>query len=239
VKKKFSIIFCIYNEEEILRKKLDLVLNYFNKENKIKKIDKIILIDNKSEDNSRKILKNLQKNKYQNLKIKLIFNSKNLGKGGSIKKAVNAAKSEYCAIFDIDEYEPSDIFKGIKKLNLDHKIDFLVGNRIHKNIKFKYRTNFIGVKFLSFLYRILYNEKISDTACAIKIFKKNYIHMNLVHTNNFDFEFDLLCKFSMKKAKIKQFNVQYYPRSYAEGKKLNPIIDGVSVFFILLKNYFL
>ena len=160
MKTQASIICCVYNEENVLKLKLINTLDFFNKNNRSKQINDIIFIDNCSTDGSKKLIKSINKKKFQNLKVKFIFNKKNIGKGGSIKKAVNKSRSNYCAIFDLDEYEASDILNGLKKIKKNKNRDFLIGYRISKNTKFIYYTNYLGVKFLSFLFSLIYKEKV-------------------------------------------------------------------------------
>ena len=67
---KLSVIIPCYNEESTLKTILDNVIN----ESSIEK--EIIVIDDFSNDNSRKILEN-----YDKKKIKVILNPNNRGKG--------------------------------------------------------------------------------------------------------------------------------------------------------------
>ena len=63
----------------------------------------------------------------------------NLGKGGSIKKAISISKTEYLIIFDPDlEYDEKELDYLINEIQ-SKKVDFLLGNRIHKSEKFIYK----------------------------------------------------------------------------------------------------
>ena len=46
------------------------------------------------------------------IRLKFIFNEKNLGKGGSIKKCISLSQGEFIVIFDIDEYLINDLIKA-------------------------------------------------------------------------------------------------------------------------------
>ena len=134
---KYSIICCYYNELTVLKKKLNQFLNIAKK---FPFTYQIFLIDNNSNDGSKLYLRDIKKKKYKNLRV--IFNKKNLGKGGSIKKVCKLSKSEYCAIFDIDEYASSDLVKANEILN-KNKIDFLLGSRILLKNSFIYKINLV------------------------------------------------------------------------------------------------
>ena len=254
---KYSIICCYYNELTVLKKKLNQFLNFAKK---FPFTYQIFLIDNNSNDGTKLYLRAIEKKKYKNLRV--IFNKKNLGKGGSIKKVCKLSKSEYCAIFDIDEYASSDLVKANEILN-KNKIDFLLGSRILLKNSFIYKINLVGVIFFSYIINFLYKINITDSAAALKI-KNNmkkmlYIDKNscinirdnfLIHntqefkklnikTTRFDFEFDLLCQFAKKGYIIKEFPIRYFPRTYEEGKKIRVIYDGLYILYSIIKNYFI
>ena len=109
-----NIIICVFNEEKTIKTVLDNVLKV-SLPNRIKK--KIIVIDNNSTDNTKKILE-----KYNNKIIKIIYNKKNIGKGGSIIKSLNYCEGDLVVFQDADlEYEPKNyillINEMIKKNN--------------------------------------------------------------------------------------------------------------------------
>ena len=227
----FSIVCCFYNEINILKTKF---LNFLNNLNKINYEFEIIVCDNNSTDGSKEFLKDLEKN----FNLKFIFNSKNLGKGGSIKEAIKYSSKNYIAIFDIDEYFLDDLLAGFNKIKLENDIDFLIGNRIHDNNKFIYKKNFYGVKLISNIFNVIYKQKIKDTACATKIFKRTFYINYKYFKNEFDYEFEVLCIFAKNKAIISEFDIDYNPRTFKEGKKLRAFKDGTMILKTILKSYF-
>ena len=70
-----------------------------------------------------------------------------------------------------------------------------------------------------------------------KIFRKKIYDKLETKTNEFDFEFDILCKYAKLKCKITDFPIKYFPRTFAEGKKLRAIKDGMLILKSILKNY--
>jgi dolichol-phosphate mannosyltransferase len=231
-KSSFSIVCCFFNEINIVKTKF---LNFLNEISDIKYEYEIIICDNKSFDGTTEFLKDLEK-KYP--KLKFIFNAKNLGKGGSIKEAIKNSSKDYIVIFDIDEYFLDDLVEGFKIIKEQSNVDFLIGNRIHKNNQFIYKKNFYGVKFISFIFNTLYGQKLSDTACATKIFKRKfYENFNFIK-NEFDYEFEVLSVFAKNKAQILEFDVDYNPRTFKEGKKLRAFKDGSMILKTILEAYF-
>lgn len=109
-----SVIIPVYNVEKFIRQCLDSILSqtYKNYE--------VILIDDKSKDNSLDIIKEYEK-KYSNFFV--IENEKNSGPGASRNKGIDASKGEYIMFVDSDDYiEPNtleDAINAAKKYNAD------------------------------------------------------------------------------------------------------------------------
>ena len=163
MKNKLTIICCIFNEFNILKKKLSLLSKKFNNE---KFYHEIIFVDNNSNDGSKNFLKTFEKNN-KNKKIKFIFNKNNIGKGGSIKKAIKRSSGDIAVIFDIDEYELKDIKIGFN-LFIKKKCSFLIGSRISKKNYFIYKKNYYGVILLTKILNYLYQTNLTDSASATK-----------------------------------------------------------------------
>lgn len=233
IKKKFdaSIICCLYNEVDLIDTKL---IEFINKIKNSKYNIEIIVVDNNSTDGTKQKLKKIKKrNLYTN--ITFLFNDINLGKGGSIKKACKISRGKYCCVFDIDEYFVKDLFKGLKIVK-KKSFDFIVGSRVHEKIKYIYKANYYGVRFLTSLINLFYGVKLTDAAGAIKIFNKSKYDEVIVNSSGFNFEFELICKFAKKNFKIGEFYSKYKPRTFAEGKKLIAWKDGTKILITILKN---
>lgn len=230
----FSIICCFYNEINILQKKFN---KFFEFSSKLNFDHRFIFIDNNSIDGSKEFLKKEEKKKIKNFSF--IFNDKNIGKGGSIKKGLLETDKEYAIIFDIDEYELLDLKKINKIINVE-SFDFLVGSRIFENkANFIYKKNYYGVKLITLIINFLFNLKLTDAAGATKMIKMSEYKKYFFLTNKFDFEFDVLCRFAKNKKKINEFYSQYAPRTYKEGKKLRAFKDGFTILKIILINFFI
>src|SRR3990167_8574612 len=96
--KTLSIIIPVYNEEKTLARVLDKVCNvHLN----IKK--EMIIIDDGSKDNSRKIIKDFLKKKrnIKDLSIKF-FSKENGGKGSAIRKGIELSLGDIITIQDAD-----------------------------------------------------------------------------------------------------------------------------------------
>ncbi len=230
---KYSIICCYFNEINVLKKKL---IPFIDELKNFPFTYEIFLCDNNSNDGTQEFLKEIENKKIPYLNF--VYNDKNLGKGGSIKKCINFSSGKFITIFDIDEYLAVDLIKADKYLELNKQTQFLVGSRIMHQKKFIYKKNYYGVRVMTMLINFLFKTNISDAAGATKIFKKDIYEKLDIKTKNFDFEFDVLCKFAKDGHYISEYPIEYFPRSVAEGKKLKAVQDGSAILLTILRNYF-
>lgn len=141
--KSLTIICCLFNEFNILEKNFKHCIKEINSETFY---EEIIFIDNNSNDGTKEYLSNFEK-KNNNKKIKFIFNNKNLGKGGSIKKAIKYSIGNTAVIYDLDEYNLIDIKRGFE-IFLNKKLNFLIGSRILKKKILFIKRIIMGLYFL-------------------------------------------------------------------------------------------
>ena len=89
--KKLSVLIPVYNEKQTINECVKNVLNakIFNMSLEV------VISDNNSIDGTIDFLRELDNRNIKNLRI--IYNSKNLGKGGSIKKCSSIARGKYIA----------------------------------------------------------------------------------------------------------------------------------------------
>ena len=148
-------------------------------------------------------------------------------------------KGKYIVIYDMDEYVYEDLIIADSLLKKNGDIDFLIGSRALEGKNYIYKKNYYGVRFLSILINLLFKTNITDAAAAIKFFRKEIYDKLKVETCGFDFEIDLLCKYAMRKHNIAEFPVQYFPRTYEQGKKVRAFKDGLTILRTILKNFFI
>jgi len=92
---KVSVLICTYNCENYIGNTLNSVLDQTYKN------FKILICENNFQDNTKKILNKILK-KHPN-KIKVYYQSKNLGAYGGLNYLLNKTKSKYIAIQDHDD----------------------------------------------------------------------------------------------------------------------------------------
>lgn len=223
---KLSIIIPVYNEEKFIQDIIERVKN--SNTGKIKK--EIIIVDDCSSDNTRKILK-----KKINKKVdKIIYHEHNQGKGAALRTGIKEATGDVVIIQDADfEYDPNDYLKVVTPI-FENKAEVVYGSRF-LNKKFKgYKKNIIANKFLTFLSNLFSHQKITDMETCYKAFKREVIQSITIEENRFGFEPEITAKIANKKIKIHEVEITYNPRTHEDGKKIN-YKDGLRAIYCIIK----
>jgi len=212
---KLSIVIPVYNEKgtirEIIAKAQKVNLGAIEKE--------IIVVDDGSKDGTRDILKTVPGIRY-------IFHEKNLGKGGAVKTGFKEATGDFVIPQDSDlEYEPEDYSVMLAPI-LSKQADVTNGVRINPNADSRrstisYWLHWLGNNLITWSTNILYLHYSKEYEGCYKLFPKRIVDSIEVHTNNFDFDNELICKILKRGYRVQDVPIRYYPRGYEEGKKIN------------------
>ncbi len=231
--RKLSIVIPAYNEEKtiaaILQKVLDVkLIQGFEKE--------IIIVNDCSKDDTLNIAESFAKTDNR---IRVISNSKNLGKSRSVKNGILVSTGDYVVIQDADlEYEPQD-FADMLAYAEENALDVVYGNRFGKQKKVIYWQNYYGNKVLSFVSNLFTYWRIRvyipDMETCYKLVRGDVMRElaeKLESTSNFGFEPEITARLSKyklngRRLKFGIYPVNYYPRTIAEGKKMKAIEDGL------------
>jgi len=229
---KLSVIIPVYNEE----KTIDAVIGSVQKV-ALKDIKKeIIIVDDFSTDNTRKILLGLMDSN-----LKIFFHQKNQGKGTAIRTGLKHVTGDIILIQDADlEYNPSEYGKLLRPIIEDNK-NVVYGTRleyIKHNVKNMNRLHFIGNIFLTHITNLFYNTRITDMETGYKVFRKGVIDKIKLKAKRFDFEPEITAKILKKGYKICEVPITFKARKFNEGKKIT-WRDGIKALFYLIKYRFI
>ena len=158
-----SIVIPVFDEEKNIIHLLEELKSQLK--NKIKY--EIIVVDDGSADNT---VYNIRKKIKLFNNLKLILHKDNYGQSASLFTGITNAKYDYIVTLDGDgQNDPDDILNLIR--NYNHSIPFflVIGNRKKRHDKL---TRRIASRFAYFVRNIILNDKIPDTGCALKVFKK-------------------------------------------------------------------
>ena len=197
--------------------------------------DEIVVVDDGSTDGTRSILEQLAPT-YPNLK--LILQTRNLGKGAAVRAGIGAARGDLILIQDADlEYDPREYATLIKPLH-EGRADVVYGSRFLGGAR---RTtmfwHMIANKLLTLMTNVLYNSILSDMETGYKLFRREVIQSIPLRSRRFDFEPEVTAKLLKRRVRIYEVPISFNPREYSEGKKIG-LKDAFAAVWTLLKYRF-
>jgi len=220
-----SIVAPVYNEELVIEK---VVRQWHTFLASSGLSYEIVLTNDGSKDNTGKILSQLSLEIPQ---LKLISYQHNRGYGYALNLAIKNSRGNFIITIDSDgQFEIKDLKKLIQ-LNSHFSPDIMVtGYRDKKKDTF---IRHLSDKGLNILVRILFNNKLTDTNCALKLIPGDWLRSRKLESVSFSTptEICLLCQDAG--LKIKEIRVNHYPREVGISK-LKPFKTMISFFFYLL-----
>lgn len=220
---------------------LTVLIPFFNEENTLKESTlrvisiipkaKILLIDDKSNDSSISIAKELESTYSQ---IQLIQNFKNLGKGSALNLSKRFIETSHIIIHDADlEYNSKDI-PGLFELAKENPKALIIGSRFigNKTRKNIYLRTKIANIFLSKVFSLVNKVEVSDIATCYKLFPSEFFINNEFKEKGFTIEIEILTKYlkSNDFSQILEMPISYNGRTYKDGKKIR-FYDGFKYLF--------
>jgi glycosyltransferase involved in cell wall biosynthesis len=236
-----AIIIPVFNEENNVLNLLNQVIHDLKSNINYQ----LIVINDGSSDNS--INKILEFEKTCTIAFQLIDNNQNLGKSTSVIKGIMASNSNYIVIQDADlEYSPIDINYLYQEVS-EKNYDVALGNRFGQFNNIIHWYGFYGNIALSFVFNLFSIGRIktiiTDMHVCYKMIRTDVakdIVNNLNIQDSFALDTIILCKLTKYKLNNKNLKfiilpVFYNPRLISEGKKLNPVKDGLKCLFYIFK----
>lgn len=196
----------------------------------------LICVDDGSTDGSREILVQLQARYPQ---IRVLLQSKNMGKGSALRRGIQESTGDYVLIQDADlEYDPSEYPLVLRPL-VEGKADVVYGSRFlgsgpHRVLYFWHS---VGNWILTLISNALTNMNLSDMETCYKAFRREVIQSIPIEENRFGFEPEITVKIAKRRLRVYEVGISYWGRTYEEGKKIG-WRDGFRALFCLLKYTF-
>jgi glycosyltransferase involved in cell wall biosynthesis len=190
--------------------------------------DKVIVIDNLSEDNTSEIAERFGAEVW-----------KCPWKGAGITTAIGIklAKTHYQAdgVITIDgdgQHKPEDI--PLLREKLVDGYDLVIGSRFLKKSSVPFYRK-IGIGIINFAYNFGH-EPISDSQCCMRGFSKNFMEKIDITEPGFGFSVETLVKARKLNLKITEVPVEcIYHESFAQNSTLNPVKHGLAVLWSVIK----
>lgn len=226
--RKLSVIICCYNERATIQSVID----------ETRRVDlgsgwerEIIVVDNFSVDGTREILEQIDQDE-----VRIFYHERNLGKGASIRTGIANMTGDYMLIQDADrEYDPFEHPKFCRKVE-ETDAAAVFGSRIlGGKAKYKYARNYLGVRFLTFMTNLLFGGRLTDVATATKMVRSDLAKGLNLTSSGFDLDFELPDKILRSGNEILEIPINYDPRTYEDGKKIQPL-DGLRALLVMLRD---
>jgi dolichol-phosphate mannosyltransferase len=227
---KLSLIMPVYNEaatiREIVRKVMAVPLEI-----------ELIIVNDASTDNSAAIIEQEIKPAYPSVKV--LTHEVNKGKAAAIRTGIPHCTGQIISIQDGDlETEPNDLIHLTAPIR-SGQASVVYGSRyLNTKEEHLYRSYQLGGRLLSWTVNLLYGQHITDEPACYKVFKAEVLRSIKLDYDRFEFCPEVTAKVSKHGYKIKELPMNYYPRSFTEGKKLN-WQDGLKAMWVLLKYRFI
>jgi Glycosyltransferases involved in cell wall biogenesis len=221
-KPKLTIVIPVYNER-------GTVMTVLEKVKALSVSKEIIVIDNLSTDGTRELLETVS-----DPEIRVVLQSKNLGKGTSVKLGFAMAKGEWVIIQDADlEYEPTDILRLLEHAEKTGEVA-VFGSRLLTGNPQGMLAFYIGRVVLNLIFRLLFGAKTTDVATCYKLVRSDIAKRLRLRCSGFDLDFELASALRRLGYNIAEVPITYRPRTIAEGKKIRPM-DGVKAIATMLR----
>jgi glycosyltransferase involved in cell wall biosynthesis len=224
---KLSIVVPVFNEAKTIQPVLDRINEC------VPEFHEIVVVDDASVDDTAELVK---KRADADPRIRLLSHSRNAGKTAALRTGFGAVTGDLVVIQDADlEYDPADIPDLIDPI-LDGRGDVSLGSRfmVKRAGRVLYYRHYLANKFLTFLNNVLTDLNCTDVETGYKAMRADIAKRMIIASSGFGFEVEFIAK--CKKAGYRLFEVpiNYFGRTYEEGKKIT-FLDGLAAIYFIFK----
>jgi glycosyltransferase involved in cell wall biosynthesis len=217
---RLTVIVPVYNEQRT-------ILTVLQKVQAVGVEKEVIVIDNCSDDGTRELLRAAHLDG-----VRVFFNERNIGKGGSVQRGIALARGEFTIIQDADlEYEPED-YLVLLEAALREQAVAVFGRR--QWLGDGLLTFRVGNRFLSRVFSLLYGQTVHDVATCYKLIRTRVLQRLPLVSSGFDLDFEIAARLALAGYRIREVPIRYRPRSHALGKKIR-WRDGIQCLIGLCK----
>ena len=168
--------------------------------------------------------------------IRPLLHEKNGGKGRALRTGFAAVTGDVVVIQDADlEYDPSDWTPMFRLMQIG-VADVVYGSRFYgRPHRALYLYHLMGNRTISNLFNVLFDQTLTDLETCYKMFRREVIAGYEFVSDDFGIEVELSSVFARpKRWRIYECAINYYGRTYAEGKKIG-WRDGVLALWYVVK----
>lgn len=199
-----------------------------------------ILICAESEDKTyESALRIKEENKNLNIKV---MQQVSKGKAGAVYEAIENSTGELLAILDSDISVDPETLPTFFSILEEGRADFVNGTRLIYKMETgaMRRINNVGNILFQFIISYIINQKLTDSLCGTKVFKRNlvdkiYEWQNVLRTKDPFGDFDLIFASAYFGNKILEYPVHYRTRIYGETQ-ISRFKDGFKLITYLIES---
>ena len=178
----------------------------------------VVVVDDCSTDGTREFLES-----HPDLYDVFLKNPRNLGKGGSVKHALESTESDYVLFQDADlEYDPSDYRELLIPVQ-QFGADIVIGSRFlaPRWTRVFYFYHKIGNQLITTWFNLLYNTTWTDVYSCYLLYRRDLVDPGKLRTMRWEQQAEILGKACRKGSVFFEVCINYNGRSFAEGKKIH------------------
>lgn len=211
-----SIIIPLHNEEGNVKKVIKEISIFFERHN-LK--GEIIAVDDRSTDDTGKILDKLKK---ENNLLKVIHRLGDVNRvevGWAIRDGINAAKCNVITIMmgDLSD-DPEDVIKMINKI--EEGYDFIIGSRFCDEGKvYDYpAARLVLNRLCNYFIKFLFGLRTNDISNAFKVYRRDAIKSIKIESKGFNVTVEIPLKLIKKGFKYTQVPIKWFGRKKGVSK---------------------
>lgn len=223
-----TVVVPCYNEEQTLTNCIDRLLRIQDDKVRLE----IIIVDDKSKDNSLEIAHELSR---EHAEIKVCFHEVNRGKGAALRTGFQHASGDFVCIQDADlEYNPQELRKLLIPL-VKGEADVVYGSRYLRpgSRRVLYFWHSLMNRTLTFVSNMFTDLDITDMETCYKMFRRDVIQSIPLQEDRFGFEPEVTAKIAQLGLRVYEMDISYAGRTYDEGKKIG-WKDGLRALYCIL-----
>lgn len=174
----------------------------------------IIIIDDGSDFNSKRLLRTLR---FRFPHLRVVAHKKNSGYGSAVRSGIDHAKMDWIFYTDGDaQYNPVEIVNLVKRIS--PKVDIINGYKIHRNDPW-YRI--VAGRTYHIFVRFLFNIPIRDTDCDFRLMRRSIFDTVILKESSGLICAEMIKKISDSGFKFIEVPVHHYWRTSGKSQFFN------------------